>query len=71
MLHETVVSWVRNREKVTLPKEPWKETREEFASRLRGICQYINDNYDVDGVCRSFPKRLETLVGHDGDRINK
>ena len=71
MLHGTVVAWVRNREKVTLPREPWRETREEFAVRLRGICDYINQHYDVEGVSNSFPKRLELLVEKKGDRINK
>ena len=45
MLHETAVAWVRNREKVTQPREPWKETTQEFAARLRIISQYINDHY--------------------------
>ena len=71
MLHETVVAWVRNRETVTLPNEPWKETREDFACRLRVISQYINDHYDVEGVCRSLNERLEKLVANQGDRINK
>ena len=71
MLHETAVAWVRNREKVTQPKEPWKETTQEFAARLRSICQYINDHYDVDGLCKEFPQRLQAIVNSQGDRINK
>ena len=54
-----------------LPKEPWKETAEEFAGRLRDIGRYINQNYDVSGVCRSFPNRVQMVVDADGDRINK
>ena len=34
-------------------------------------CLLWSGRPDVDGVRRSFPKRLETLVGNDGDRINK
>jgi hypothetical protein len=71
MLHETAVSWVRNREKVTQPNEQWKETPQEFAARLRSICQYINDHYDVEGLCREFPQRLKMIVENQGDRINK
>ena len=65
------LSWVRACEAVTVPKEPWKETPEEFAGRLRDICRYINQNYDVSGVCKSFPKRVQKVVDADGDRINK
>ena len=32
-LHETAVSWVRERLNRTLPKEPWKEREEQFAKR--------------------------------------
>ena len=71
MLHETIVAWVRNREKLTLPKQPWTETREQFAVRLREICHYTNEHYDVESVCKSFPRRLEMLVEKKGDRINK
>ena len=71
VLHETVVSWVRARETVTLPREPWKETPESFAARLREIAHYINDNYDVEGLCTGFPKRLQMLADARGDRINK
>ena len=71
LLHETVVSWVRAHEAVTVPKEPWNETPEEFAGRLRDICRYINRNYDVSGVCKSFPKCVQKVVDADGDKINK
>ena len=71
LFHETVVSWVRAREAVTLPKEPWKETPEEFAARFRDICRYINQEYDVNGVCKSFPRRVQMVVDAEGDRINK
>ena len=69
LLHETAVAWIRNREKVVRTARPWLETTEEFATRLRGICQYINEHYNVEGLCRSFPKRLQALVDAEGDRI--
>ena len=40
------------------------------AVRLREICHYINEHYDVESVCKSFPRRLEMLV-EKKDRINK
>ena len=69
MLHETAVAWVRKRETVTQTTEPWRETVEEFHARLRGICQHVNANYDVDGLCRKFPERLQKVVDAEGDRI--
>ena len=69
LLHETAVAWIRRREETTRPREPWKETLEEFGARLRGVCQDINDSCDVEGLCRALPKRLQELVDKDGDRI--
>ena len=71
MLHETSVAWIRRREAVTLPRQPWNETVAEFGARLRGICQYINDNFDVEGLCRGLPKRVQAVIDAEGDRIPK
>ena len=71
MLHETAVAWVRNREKVTQPRHPEKETPEEYWARLCGIAQFINANYDVESLCRELPQRLQKLVDRGGDRIGK
>ena len=39
---------------------------------FRGICKYIiNEKYDVAGLCRELPDRLQTLVDREGDRIGK
>ena len=54
-----------------MPAEPWNETTAEFRTRLKGICDFINSNYDVDGLCREFPQRLQMLVDAEGDRIKK
>jgi hypothetical protein len=69
LLHETAVAWIRHREKTVRPARPWEETPAEFGSRLRTICQDINDTLDVEGLCRAFPKRLDALVDAEGDRI--
>ena len=71
MLHETAVSWVRYRETKTLPSKPWEETVPEFRARLKGICDHINSNHDVEGLCRELPMRLQMLVDAKGDRIGK
>ena len=33
--------------------------------------QYINGHYNVEDLCRSFPRRLQQLVDKQGDRINR
>ena len=71
MLHETSVSWIRHREKKTLPRQPWNETVADFRTRLKGICEHINANHDVEGLCREFPERLQMLIDAEGDRIRK
>ena len=35
------------------------------------MCAYINQHYDVDGLCRELPQRLQKLSDREGDRINK
>ena len=57
------------REETTRPREPWKETLEEFGARLRGVCQDINDSCDVEGLCRALLMRVQALVEAQGDRI--
>ena len=65
------LSWVRACEAVAVPKEPWKETPEEFARRLRDICRYVNRHCDIGGVCKRFPKRVQMVGDADGDRIDE
>ena len=71
-LHETTVSWVRDRLKRSLPKEPWNETEEQFSKRLKLAGEHVNANFDVQGLCREMPERMRKLV-HDkkGDRLKK
>ena len=69
LLHETAVSWLTNRLTVTLPAEPWDETVPQFSERLRMACEYVNKYYDVEGLCRSWPTRLEELRKTEGDRL--
>ena len=71
LLHETAAAWIRRREDVTQIKKPWIETPEQYGQRLRGICQYINDNFEVENLCGELPKKSDDLIKRDGDRINK
>ena len=71
MLHETAVAWLRKRLALSLPAQPWLETREAFGSRLKAGAAFINENYDVDALCREFPDRLQQLLDREGDRLRK
>ena len=33
-----------------------------FKKRLRKCEAHINKHYDVDGLCRAFPQRIEALI---------
>ena len=71
-LHETTVSWVRDRLKRSLPKEPWKETEEQFSKRLKLAGEHVNANFDVQGLYREMPERMRKLVHEKkGDRLKK
>ena len=70
LLHETAVSWIRQRLYVTAPARRWEETPAELATRLEGAAAYANDEYNVSGLCRKLSKRLTTLVKEtNGDRL--
>ena len=69
MLHETAASWLRVRLQRSLPRQPWKETREEHGERLREACRYINAHHDVEGLCRELPERLRELEEAEGDKL--
>ena len=71
LIHETVVAWVRS----FFRKHPFKQTpRVErnyklFEKLLKQCERHINKYYDVDGLCRAFPKRVEDLIESGGDRL--
>ena len=71
MLHETAVAWVRYRLTKTRPKQAWTETLEDYHSRLKTCAAYINEHYNVEGLCNDFPTRLRDLDAAEGDRIRK
>ena len=63
------MAWFRHRLQVSLPARPWLETRAQFDVRLKEQAQYINDHYNVEGLCRAFPERIEAVFARDGDRL--
>ena len=69
MLHETAVSWIRERERKTLPKRPWEETPEQFATRLKGVVADIDAECDVEGLCRKLPGRVQELYEKKGRKL--
>jgi len=71
MLHETAVSWMRHRLVLSTPKSPAQETRCEYASRLKAACHDINQNFNVEGLCRRFLKRVQDLKDAGGGRLPK
>ena len=71
MLHETAVAWMRRRLSQTKPAWPWVETLDSYRSRLKACAAYINNKYDVDGLCMALPRRLSLLEESWGDRISK
>ncbi len=71
MLHETAVVWIRRRETATQTRQPWTETVEQLAQRMRGIVQHVNANFDVGNLCRELPDQIQDVIDADGGRIPK
>ena len=69
--HETVAGWCRT----FFSKNPFRRTAsvEENVRRFRTMlaaCEdYINTNYAVEDLCRSFPTRLRELESVQGGRL--
>ena len=53
------------------PARPWEETREEFRARMQKACRQINAEYNVEGLCRELPERLQKLKAKQGDKLKK
>ena len=66
------MSWVRERLKRSLPKEPWNETEENFAKRLKAAAEHVIKHFDVPGLCKEMPERMRLPVHETkGDRLRK
>ena len=71
MLHETAVSWMRERLAQTVPKKPWEESLDQYRVRLKSCAAHINATYQVSALCRELPQRLAALRALAGDRLAK
>ena len=60
--HETAVSWMRQRLRVTVPPEPWTESVDDYEGRLKAAATWVNDHHNVDGLCKEMPQRMHDLV---------
>ena len=70
MLHETAMAWVRDRLRKTVPRDPCSESVQAYGARLKEVASYINQHYDVGGLCRRLPARVSELLDAEGDRIS-
>ena len=71
MLHETAVAWIRRGLTWSLPPKPWEETIEAFGARLREVVQKVNSEYNVQGLCKQLPQRVQDLHDAEGGRLGK
>ena len=70
LLHETAVSWVRNKLRRAKPETmPWKETPAQWSRRMMAAVGEANLG-DVDGLCKQFPERLEECVAAGGNKLD-
>ena len=51
--------------------EAWEETPAAFGARLRLCCADVNDDLDVEGLCKAFPGRIQKLVDREGGRLKE
>ena len=70
-MHETAVAWIWHRLARSVPAKAWEESREAYGARLKRICEAINSNNDVEGLCRSFLPRISKLVEQQGGRLRE
>ena len=71
MLHETAVALLRRRLTLTVPRKPWLETRDAYGARLKDQAAFINVRYNLEGLSKEFPLRLQKVIDHDAGRIWK
>ena len=46
------------------------DTEQQCRALLEECGEYINREYDVGALCRSFPKRLQELLAAEGERLS-
>ena len=58
-------------ESQSTPRAPAEETRDAYLTRLREACAHVNDNFDVAGLNRELPGRVQQLLELKGDKLRK
>lgn len=69
--HETVAGWVRKymKQRPFRRTEDMAENEQRFRQTMTACAKHINANFDVESLCRSFPKRLQELEAAKGSRL--
>ena len=65
------VAWLRSLLSQSTPRAPAEETRDAYLTRLRAACAHVNDNFDVAGLNRELPGRVQQLLELKGDKLRK
>ena len=70
LLHETAVGMFRNLLRKEKPAvKPWKESVEQWQQRAEKCIRHMNSKFDLQGLCRRFPRRLRKLEEAKGERL--
>ena len=70
--HETVVAWARNAfKKHPIPKGDLDDMEQASRARFKECAKFINKNYDVEGLHKQFPTRLQELIDRKGDHLTQ
>ena len=65
-----VPAWVRKEMKALRPEVvPWLEMPDMWARRARQAVREIHRDYDLAGLRREFPERLNAARDGDGERL--
>lgn len=69
--HETAVAWIRKYAKRHPIKwsDSLSKNKDMLKKQLADAVEHCNTQYDVEGLCKSVPKRLKALVGKEGGRL--
>ena len=71
LLHETVAAWIRLKLSRTLQARPWEESPKQLITRLKRVAARINQEYNVDVLCKGLPKRVQLLLQRGGGKLKK
>ena len=72
LLHETACADFKYLLKRSAPpREPWRETREQFDRRVQMLVREANKHVNFDSLCCEYIDRVQQLFDRDGDRLPK